>query len=199
MAAVLQKPRTDGFEVLASYHFTIQHRPGRQHNNADGLSRRLCEPYNYCSRHEGKDNQATNKDEIEHLRINKITKEPEIMDTEEQDTEEGRLLKRLREKARRKGCEVTNVPDGYSGIIKTERCELPDGTVYSLTSHWVPHIPIRKQQHFSAQWGTRSELDFSAHCNITRKTEEVGSQTEDVRIVTRTIGSEYDIISCRMY
>jgi hypothetical protein len=105
---------------LASYHFTIQHRPGRQHNNADGLSRRPCEPYNYCSRHEGKDNQATNKDEIEHLRINKITKEPEIMDTEEQDTEEGRLLKRLREKARRKGCEVTNVPDGYSGIIKTE-------------------------------------------------------------------------------
>ena len=184
---------------MASYHFTIQHRPGRQHNNADGLSRRPCEPYNYCSRHEGKDNQATNKDEIEHLRINKITKEPEIMDTEEQDTEEGRLLKRLREKARRKGCEVTNVPDGYSGIIKTERFELPDGTVYSLTSHWVPQIPIRKQQHFSAQWGTRSELDFSAHCNITRETEEVGSQTEDVRIVTRTIGSEYDIISCRMY
>ena len=29
------------------------------------------------------------------------------------DTEEGRLLKRLHEKARRKGCEVTNVPDGY--------------------------------------------------------------------------------------
>lgn len=75
-------------EVLASYHFTIQHRPGRQHNNADGLSRRPCEPCNYCSRHEEKDNQATNKDEIEHLRINKITKEPEIMDTEEQDTEE---------------------------------------------------------------------------------------------------------------
>ena len=75
-------------EVLASYHFTIQHRPGRQHNNTDGLSHRPCEPCNYCSRHEEKDNQATNKDEIEHLRINKITKEPEIMDTEEQDTEE---------------------------------------------------------------------------------------------------------------
>ena len=115
------------------------------------------------------------------------------------DTEEGRILKRLREKARRQGCEVTNVPDGYSGIIKTERCELPDGTIYSLTSHWVPQLPIRKQQHFSAQWGTRSELDFSAQCNITMETEEVGSQTEDVRIVTRTTGSECDIISCRMY
>jgi hypothetical protein len=89
-------------------------------------------------------------------------------------------------------------PMAIQGLSK-QRFELPDGTVYSLTSHWVPQILIRKQQHFSAQWGTRSELDFSAHCNITRETEEVGSQTEDVRIVTRTIGSEYDIISCRMY
>ena len=114
-------------------------------------------------------------------------------------TQEGRMLKRLREKSRRQGCKVMNVPDGYSGIIKTERCELPDGTVYSLTSHWVPQLPIRKQQHFSAQWERRSELDFSAQCNITMETEEVGSQTEDVRIVTRTTGSECDIISCRMY
>jgi len=115
------------------------------------------------------------------------------------DTEEGRLLKRLREKARRKGCEVTNVPDGYSGIIKTERCEPLDGTIYSLTSHWVPQIPIRKQQHFRAQWGTRSETDFSVQCDMTREAEDIGSQTEDIRIVTRTIGSDCNIISCRMY
>jgi hypothetical protein len=37
-------------EVLASYHFTIQHRPGRQHSNADGSSRRPCEPCNYVKK-----------------------------------------------------------------------------------------------------------------------------------------------------
>lgn len=26
-------------------------------------------------------------------------------------------------------------------FVKTDRCELSDGTVYSLTSHWVPEIP----------------------------------------------------------
>jgi hypothetical protein len=41
--------------------------------------------------------------------------------------EEGRLLKRLHEKARRKGCKVTNVPDGYSGIIRTVlQCSVGD-------------------------------------------------------------------------
>ena len=43
------------------------------------------------------------------------------------DTVEGRLLKRLREKALRKGCKVTNVPDGYSGIIRTVfQCSVGD-------------------------------------------------------------------------
>jgi len=41
--------------------------------------------------------------------------------------EEGGLLKRLHEKARRKGCNVTNVPDGYSGIIRTVlQCSVGD-------------------------------------------------------------------------
>ena len=110
------------------------------------------------------------------------------------DTEERRFLKRLHEKAPRKGREVTNVHDGYSGIIKTEGCELPDGTIYFLTSHWVPEIPIRKQQHFSAQCGTSSETDFGVQCDITREAEDVGSQTDDIKIVTRTIGCECDII-----
>ena len=43
------------------------------------------------------------------------------------DTEEGRLLKRLHEKARPKGCKVTYVPDGYSGIIRTVfQCSVGD-------------------------------------------------------------------------
>jgi hypothetical protein len=64
------------------------------------------------------------------------------------ETEEEKL-ERLREKDRRKGCEATNGTDGYPRIIKTERCDLPERIMYSLTSHWVP-IHVGKQRHFSA-------------------------------------------------
>jgi hypothetical protein len=42
-------------EVLAAYDLEIIHRPGRQHGNADGLSRRPCFPCDYCTRQEQKD------------------------------------------------------------------------------------------------------------------------------------------------
>ncbi|CAC5371562.1 unnamed protein product [Mytilus coruscus] len=73
-------------EILASYNFTIQHRPGRQHNNADGLSRRPCSPCTYCTRQESKNRENTAKDDIDHVRVTKrATEEPEVFDTEEID------------------------------------------------------------------------------------------------------------------
>ncbi|KAK2889745.1 hypothetical protein Q8A73_018045 [Channa argus] len=41
-------------EILQEYDFDIQHRPGRQHGNADALSRRPCllDECRYCRRHE---------------------------------------------------------------------------------------------------------------------------------------------------
>ena len=35
-------------KVLGAYNLEIQHRPGRQHGNADALSRRPCESCVYC-------------------------------------------------------------------------------------------------------------------------------------------------------
>ena len=35
-------------QVLSAYHFEILHRPGSQHNNADGLSRRPCDQCRHC-------------------------------------------------------------------------------------------------------------------------------------------------------
>lgn len=35
--------------------FEIRHRPGKQHSNADGLSRRPCQSCKFCSRQEDKD------------------------------------------------------------------------------------------------------------------------------------------------
>uniref|UniRef100_A0AAV2KGL3 ribonuclease H n=1 Tax=Knipowitschia caucasica TaxID=637954 RepID=A0AAV2KGL3_KNICA len=44
-------------EVLQTYDFDIQHRPGQQHNNADALSRRPCviAECRYCERQEERD------------------------------------------------------------------------------------------------------------------------------------------------
>jgi transposase InsO family protein/predicted aspartyl protease len=42
-------------ELLATYDMVICHRPGKQHGNADGMSRRPCAPCDYCSRQEKKD------------------------------------------------------------------------------------------------------------------------------------------------
>ena len=42
-------------EVLGTYNFTIEHRPGKQHLNADGLSRRPCTECKYCNKVEEKE------------------------------------------------------------------------------------------------------------------------------------------------
>ena len=48
-------------ETLQSYNFTIEHRRGRQHSNADGLSRRPCDKFcSYCSRREEQEKLVVN-------------------------------------------------------------------------------------------------------------------------------------------
>ena len=42
-------------QVLSAYHFDILHRPGSQHKNADGLSRRPCDQCQYCDQQDIKD------------------------------------------------------------------------------------------------------------------------------------------------
>ncbi|CAB0006640.1 unnamed protein product, partial [Nesidiocoris tenuis] len=48
-------------ELLAPYNLKINHRPGKTHQNADGLSRRPCLPQNckYCSRQEERNTQES--------------------------------------------------------------------------------------------------------------------------------------------
>ena len=48
-------------EVMSSYNFSIVHRPGRLHRNADGMSRasRPCEPCTYCDRQDLKNENAS--------------------------------------------------------------------------------------------------------------------------------------------
>ena len=53
-------------EVLQTYNFTIEHRPGRKHGNADALSRRPCLPScKYCI-------------EVETKEANKGSQEPQV-------------------------------------------------------------------------------------------------------------------------
>ena len=52
-ATYLEIPRW--IELLYTYDFSIVHRPGKSHGNADGLSRRPCDECKYCIRQEGKE------------------------------------------------------------------------------------------------------------------------------------------------
>ena len=42
-------------QTLSEYDYEIQYRPGAQHRNADGLSRRPCHECHHCERQEAKD------------------------------------------------------------------------------------------------------------------------------------------------
>ena len=50
-------------EVLSVYDFTIIHRPGKSHGNADGLSRRPCGECSYCKRKEERELNSTQQRE----------------------------------------------------------------------------------------------------------------------------------------
>ena len=116
------------------------------------------------------------------------------------ETAEGKFMNRIRERARRHGCETKTIPDGYSGIIKTERCELPDGTLYSLTSHWVPSIPLKKFRHFGQQYCPETR-DTENQVDIKPERRDATTQSEDTRRVVLKQDSEAqcEIISCRFY
>ena len=45
-------------ELLGTHDFDIQNRPGRQHGNADALSRRRCGGCKYCKRAERKEKSS---------------------------------------------------------------------------------------------------------------------------------------------
>ncbi|CAG2197996.1 unnamed protein product [Mytilus edulis] len=130
-----------------------------------------------------------------HLKFGKIYDYRHFGLPEEKDNEDPR-------QARRNNLSTTILPDGYSGLIKTERCELPDGTVYSLTSHWVPDIPVRRYKTTGVQASTTPETR-DENIQVTPVTTLSGTQTEEMAaIVKKTFEdkeSSCDIIAYHRY
>jgi hypothetical protein len=63
-------------EVLGCYNFTIKHRAGIRHGNADGLSRRPCSDCKHCDQVEGKvDINTPNK--FQSVRAQRVATRPE--------------------------------------------------------------------------------------------------------------------------
>jgi hypothetical protein len=63
-------------EVLGYYNFTIKHRAGIRHGNADGLSRRPCSDCKHCDQVEGKvDVNTPNK--LQSVRAQRVATQPE--------------------------------------------------------------------------------------------------------------------------
>ena len=55
-------------EFLNTYNFEVQHRPGKQHGNADGLSRRPCVDCTYCTRQGQKELESTQNESNEYYK-----------------------------------------------------------------------------------------------------------------------------------
>lgn len=51
-------------EILQTYPLSIQYRPGPQHRNADGLSRRPCDPCDHCTKKEEKEHEAQQREPV---------------------------------------------------------------------------------------------------------------------------------------
>ena len=72
-------------EVLSAYDFTIEHRAGRIHSNADALSRRPCpEICSHCSRKENNDNSGVSVDRVE--LINESSTTPKVVSVSPNNT-----------------------------------------------------------------------------------------------------------------
>ena len=74
-------------EVLSTYDFQIQHRSGKQHGNADGLSRRPCTTCSHCDRQEQKESNSSVNDAEQstecHLRLTASDDKQEDTETED--------------------------------------------------------------------------------------------------------------------
>ena len=55
-------------EVLGTYNIEIQHRPGRNHGNADALSRRPCGACGHCDKREEKSLIVEEEEEVHAIR-----------------------------------------------------------------------------------------------------------------------------------
>ncbi|CAG2215713.1 unnamed protein product [Mytilus edulis] len=69
-------------EVLNTYNFEVQHRPGRLHGNADGLSRRPCYPCSHCNKQDQK--EFTNTELEGCIRMAKTKDDIEDQNTEDE-------------------------------------------------------------------------------------------------------------------
>ena len=66
-------------QLLSTYNLEIKHRAGKQHGNADGLSRRPCDACNYCNKQELKEATETERDvEAEPQTVSKLSESDNV-------------------------------------------------------------------------------------------------------------------------
>ena len=69
-------------QLLSTYNLEIKHRAGKQHGNADGLSRRSCDACNYCDKQELKEAAETERDvEAEPQTVSKLSESDNVPET----------------------------------------------------------------------------------------------------------------------
>ncbi|CAC5405175.1 unnamed protein product [Mytilus coruscus] len=60
-------------------------------------------------------------------------------------------VNKIRKRASEFSTEIRVIPDGYLGVRKEEKVILPDGTIYMLSSTWIPDPEVVKRRNVGVQ------------------------------------------------
>lgn len=128
-------------QMLNTYNFEIHHRPGRQHGNADGLSRRPCFPCNYCSRQDQK--EMYNNDE-HNENVDFIRKTQQIDSVESQSEQDTISWFKAKSDNDKREAQSNDSILSYLNKLKSERDQKPEWSEIAIQS-----VEFKK---FWSQW-----------------------------------------------
>lgn len=105
--------------------------------------------------------------------------------------EDATWVRKIRNKAREFNTEIKVVPDGYLGVKKEEKVILPDGTIYLLTSTWIPDPEIVKRRNMGIQTDKDMASEIGEFELVELSTEAKETQTD---VQTEDTGIQCDIL-----
>ncbi|CAC5405187.1 unnamed protein product [Mytilus coruscus] len=105
--------------------------------------------------------------------------------------EDANWVNKIRKRAREFSTEIKVIPDGYLGVRKEEKVILPDGTIYMLSSTWIPDPEVVKRRNVGVQTDEDKTTDTGEFELIELDVEVKETQTD---IQTENTGIQCDIL-----
>ncbi|CAC5405163.1 unnamed protein product [Mytilus coruscus] len=105
--------------------------------------------------------------------------------------EDANWVNKINKRARDFSTEIKVIPDGYLGVRKEEKVILPDGTIYMLSSTWIPDPEVVKRRNVGVQTDENRTTETGEFELIELDVEVKETQTD---IQTENTGIKCDIL-----